>query len=745
MNLLIDVRCLQDPNYAPRGIGRHALALLQHARDTQAIAACRLIGLIDPTLPSLIEPARALLDAVQSTARTNTRPAAFIQLSPMTHDPFFVAHLLTDPGIPSAAVIYDFIPLDEPSRYLPSSSNRIDYHIALRWLARYDRFLPISADAAHRLQALLQTAPAEVIITGAPLTPGFEQPRSNSIRRHILVVGGGDPRKNPEFALQAHRASRSTLPIVVTGSYPPNHFPGAEQPGHVGEAELVQLYRTAACVIASSRAEGFSLPVIEAMAAGTPVLASHIPAHAELVDPARLFPLDNPAILAALIAEIENPAIRTAIIGQQDEVWPRFRASAVAGRAWRAIAGLLTPNAVLASPNIGRGRRPRVAILTPLPPDRSGVADYSAAMCPALGARVDLDIFSPTETPPRLEGVQSVSALSDLPFLSSRYDKVVSVLGNSHFHWDILCKLLRYGGACIAHDGRMLDIYNFKTGLAHTTALAEAELSRKLQPHEMAHWLSGLTPPGALLYNEAAAAASPLILHSRGAAQAIAARTGTTPVHLPFCIYRHFASDAELQSQRMEARTRLAAYGAKPHEKIISTFGFVSASKAPEDCLWALSVLRTWRIPARLHFVGDVMGDPSHLHTLVRKLGLQDHVWFGGNFVDEGVWQDHLLGSDAALQLRLTGTGSLSGALSDCAGAGLPAVASAVVADAIDAPSYIVSVPDHPSPVLIAEALATLLANPPDPARHEAIRQAYAEQHSFPRYVDLLCQALALS
>ena len=740
-DLLIDVRCLQDPNYAPRGIGRHALALLQHARETPAIAACRLVGLIDPALPALIEPARHLLEAVQPTASSGANPVAFIQLSPMTHDPLFVGRLLTDPAIPSAAVIYDFIPLDEPKRYLPSAAQRIDYHLNLRWLARYQHFLPISADAAHRLHGLLHTAPAEITITGAPLNANFEQLRSEIPRSHILVVGGGDPRKNPEFTLAAHRLSRSGLPVIITGSYPPNHFPGAGQPGHVSEAALFQLYQGAACVIASSRAEGFSLPIIEAMAAGTPVLASDIPAHAELVDPTRLFPLTNPEALATLISQIQNADFCTQAIAHQDQVWPRFRAAAVAGRAWRAIADLLIP---LPIPSIGRGRRPRIAILTPLPPDRSGVADYSAAMCPALGARVDIDIFTPTDAAPKPEGVRGMAALSDLPLLSPQYDRVISVLGNSHFHWDILSKLLRYGGACIAHDGRMLDIYNAKIGLTHTTALAEQELSRKLQPNEMAHWLSGLTPPGALLYNEIAAAAAPLILHSRSAATAIAARTGTKPVHLPFCIYRRFTSGPELQAQRLKARRRLEGLGAKPGDKIISTFGFVSASKAPEDCLWTLSLLRQWRIPARLHFVGDAMGDQARVQVLTRKLGLEEHVWFSGGFVDECVWQDHLLGSDAALQLRLTGTGSVSGALSDCAGAGLPAVASAVLADAIDAPSYMVSVPDHPSPVLVAEALATLLANPPNPAHHEACRQLYAREHSFPRYVHELCQALAL-
>ncbi len=47
-------------------------------------------------------------------------------------------------------------------------------------------------------------------------------------------------------------------------------------------------------------------------------------------------------------------------------------------------------------------------------------------------------------------------------------------------------------------------------------------------------------------------------------------------------------------------------------------------------------------------------------------------------------------------------------ALLDCIAAGLPTVANDDMAEAMDAPSYVLRVPDHPSPVLIAEALAEI-------------------------------------
>ncbi len=751
--LLIDVRCLQDPNFVARGIGRHSLELLRHARNTPRIAACRLIGLIDPALPPLRDAARDTLDAVRTTAFPSTQNpvAGFLQLSPMTHDPLFVGRLLMDPAIPCAAVVYDFIPLDHPAHYLATNSARIDYHVRLRWLARYDRFLPISADAARRMQGLLGTAPHEVSITGAPLNPVFEAGRAERPDHgtaHFLVVGGDDPRKNPEFALAAQALNGGTVPLVITGVYPGREFPGAVMPGHVPEAELARLYRTALCVIAPSRAEGFSLPVIEAMAAGAPVLASDIPAHAELVEPGHLFPLDHPGTLASLLSQVQDPVWRAAAVAAQDAMWPRFRAAAVAGRAWRAVSGLLPTPAEsgisngLAAAVILRRARPRVALLTPLPPDRLGIAGYSAALCPALGSRVELDVFTATAAPDRPDGVQTLGTLSAVPLLSSAYDAVVSVLGNAAQCGDILANLLRYGGACIAHGGRMVDLYASRYGVEHTQRLAERELHRRLAPDELSHWLTGHTAPLAFLYDEIAAASAPLILHSRAGADAIAARTGVATRHLPFCLRRSWAAEALTPAARVRARDRLARFGAAPGTVVIATFGAVHADRAPEDCVWALHLLREWGVPARLHFVGNATGCPASIPALITLLGLQDHVWFAGDAVPEEVWQDHLLGADAALQLRLGGPGAVSGALSDCVGAGLRGVASAALADGIDAPGFVRRVPDQPSPVLVAEALAPLLDTPPP--GQEAERQAYVETHRFSRYADELCVALGL-
>ena len=750
---LIDVRCLQDPLYAERGVGRHASALLHHARAM--LPGTRIVGIADPAMPPLAGAVRTGLDEVRTTAYTGalTQACCHVQMSPMTHDPLFVARLLQHPSIPAAAAVYDFIPLDEPGRYLPSADARLDYDVSLHWLARHQAFLPISTTSAARLQALLRVDPARITVTGAPLDPAFESMRAapglTGTGRHILVVGGGDPRKNAECAILAHAAcpalQAARMPLVVTGTYGADwlriqrEIAGAlggaadlvQAPGHVTPEALLHLYARAACVVVPSRAEGFSLPVIEAMAAGVPVLASDIPAHRELVETGLFDPDDAPA-LAALLAQVPGAAWRAAAVARQDAVWPRFRAHAVAERFWSAVRDLV-PGAAPCLPH----HRPRVALLTPLRPSESGIADYSATCCAELGRRVDLQVFTPTPEPVPPRGCASVAPLSALPLLSNRFDRVVNVIGNSSLHIGILELLLRYGGAAIQHDGRLLDLYAAEIPRARRERIAAAELGRPLRPGEMDEWLLGTRPPPALLLGEVAAAAQPLIVHSAASARAVMRRYGQPAVHLPFCQQRVLPEAQLGPAARARARLRL---GIAPGAVVVATFGSIHPTKAPFDCLWALEVLQSWGIPAQLHFVGAPGMDMTEVFGFADGLGVRNLVHGGTGHVYEATYCDYLVAADLGLQLRTLGAGSRSGGLTDCIAAGLPTAASASLAESMDLPFYARTVPDAPSPVLIAEALANLLDGPPT----AEARRAYNDAHGFDTYADRLCAALGL-
>jgi glycosyltransferase involved in cell wall biosynthesis len=120
---------------------------------------------------------------------------------------------------------------------------------------------------------------------------------------YVLFVGAIQARKDPLAALAAAVAVR--LPLVVAG---PEKDPalaqalrdgGADLRGYVTKDELADLYRGAAALVLPSRFEGFGLPVLEAMACGTPVVAAEEPALREVGGEAAVYAEDGDFAAAA--------------------------------------------------------------------------------------------------------------------------------------------------------------------------------------------------------------------------------------------------------------------------------------------------------------------------------------------------------------------------------------------------------------------------------------------------------------
>lgn len=214
----------------------------------------------------------------------------------------------------------------------------ITVHDATRWLhpdsvslgMRY-YYGPLYRQALHRAAAVITVSesskddliravglPRERIhVTPNGVEPIFSQARAPEGPRtpYLLAVGTLEPRKNLPALLDAFRALRRDgrdLDLVLVGRQGWQHSlplgdlaPHVRLTGAVSDAELAALYAGAACFVMPSIYEGFGLPLVEAMASGTPAVASDIAALREVGgDAVRYAPPDDAAALAQTIAAV---------------------------------------------------------------------------------------------------------------------------------------------------------------------------------------------------------------------------------------------------------------------------------------------------------------------------------------------------------------------------------------------------------------------------------------------------------
>jgi alpha-1,2-rhamnosyltransferase len=172
--------------------------------------------------------------------------------------------------------------------------------------------------------------------------PGSEQCRI--CRKSYLLVGMISPRKNHALALDAFErlwAAGSDARLVIVGKYGwdandlierIHRHPQFGRKLHwlpdVRDDELDWCYRHAACLITTSIAEGFNLPIIEALSKGCPVLASDLPVHREVGGQfTAYFPVGDAAALAETIDAQQCTGLLPGIRPVDQFRWPDWTES----------------------------------------------------------------------------------------------------------------------------------------------------------------------------------------------------------------------------------------------------------------------------------------------------------------------------------------------------------------------------------------------------------------------------------
>jgi glycosyltransferase involved in cell wall biosynthesis len=217
------------------------------------------------------------------------------------------------PGSPSPAVltIHDLSFERDPK--LMGARDRFFFRTMVPRSVRHaDRVLAVSEQTKRDLIERYGIDERKIVVTPNGVDEGFTPggPARDG-RPYLLFVGALQPRKDPLGAIEALALADSDLSLVLVG---PDKGAAAEArravarlglngrvefAGHVEKPELAALYRGAEALVFPSRYEGFGLPVVEAMASGTPVVATSVGAIPEVAgDAAVLVEPGDPVALA---------------------------------------------------------------------------------------------------------------------------------------------------------------------------------------------------------------------------------------------------------------------------------------------------------------------------------------------------------------------------------------------------------------------------------------------------------------
>ncbi len=271
-------------------------------------------------------------------------------------------------GVPNIYTIHDLIPLTHPS--LTGIESGRFRRIVAKIIERADHIVTVSEASRREIMSLLGVPAGRITNTYQSVTlpqPG-DEPGPPPHCPYFLFCGTIEARKNIKRLIAAYTASGSNTPLILAG---PDGYEAAQLLRSAGVAirpldameatgqrgvwrapwlerpALLALFRKARALLFPSLAEGFGLPIVEAMLLGVPVLTSRPGATGEIAGNAALLvdPTDLPAIAAAITALDRDAELRAGLIARGFRRATDFAADQCLARldqVYRNVGGLHT-------------------------------------------------------------------------------------------------------------------------------------------------------------------------------------------------------------------------------------------------------------------------------------------------------------------------------------------------------------------------------------------------------------------
>jgi glycosyltransferase involved in cell wall biosynthesis len=777
MRLVIDLQGAQGSN-RNRGIGRYCLSV------TQGLARLRgkheVIVVLSSLFPDTIETLRRSLEDVLPPEAIRImhlagpvhgadpgcdarREAAELMreqfLASLNPDFVLVTSLFEGLGddvvssigrfttrIPTAAILYDLIPLINRGIYLQNPVLAKWYERKLAHLRNADLLLAISQSTreeaiewlgAGQEEAVNISTAAEDHFTPAPVSAKRRAELGKAyglMRPFVMYTGGIDHRKNIEGLIKAYAMLPSDIrrahQLAIVCSIQPadrdrltalaaKHGLGGNElvlTGYIPEEDLLACYRACKMFVFPSWHEGFGLPALEAMRCGRAVIAGDRSSLPEVIGTSEaLFdPYDIVAISQAISAVLTDDKLRERLERHGLEQAKRFSWDQTAQAAWDALLTAHEPRTV--SPQLldVSTRKPRLAFVSPLPPEASGISDYSAELLPELARhyRIEVIVRQDSVSDPAITANYPVRSIDWFRRNAHGFDRILYHFGNSHFHSHMFDLIRDYPGVVVLHDFFLSgivanrDVYDEEPG-GWARALFETHgwpaVVHRFKAADTADVIWAYPANISVLQH-----ALGMIVHANFSRQLAQTYYGSAVGNdwdlIP--LLRQPASGLD----RTAARTTL---GIGPDDFVVCSFGILGPMKMNDRLLsaWFASPLAD-NPDCHLIFVGQNSSEAfgQDLERQIRTGRSAGRIEITG-WMDQAGFRHWLAAADIGVQLRTLSRGETSAAVLDCMNVGLPTIVNANGSMAELDADAVWMMPDDFSDDDLIEALSTLHAD----------------------------------
>lgn len=305
--------------------------------------------------------------------------------------------------------------------------------------------------------------------------------------------------------------------------------------------------------------------------------------------------------------------------------------------------------------------RLKIAWLSPFPPQRSGIANYSYWLVKSLKSHVDIHLFAKEEVTPELAAEFVVHPLSSFPDLRKEYDDSIYHLGNhAGFHKQIYEFASHFPATIVLHD------YNI-SGFMHDAFYLNSLYQQAAHRMDRAIRSSNNADHGAPMSHAIVERSRKVIVHHKWARDQF-------PDHPRIEVIPHFAQVTYAPTKWDISRFK-EKFNLRDDHFIIVCLGFLNSNKLPELQIETSKRLLREGYPVHLVFAGEPA--PEVLELLVRsKLdGYSDNVICTG-YLDDVDYFSAIYAADVIVNLRNPTMGESSGTLAHALAAGRPTIVS---------------------------------------------------------------------